>query len=208
MKTLKTEDLESMDRIPRLNLINSLAGYKSANLIGTKSAGGISNLAIFSSVIHLGSNPGLLGLIMRPPVVPRHTYDNIRSQKVYTINHIHSGQIEAAHQTSGKYEEGISEFDACGFEEEFIAEFAAPFVSDSRVKLGMSLVEEIPIKSNGCILIVGEIKIVRLPEETLKPNGSLDLVHADTVAISGLDSYHLPKHLQDMPYVSSRSLRG
>ena len=49
-------DIDQMDKIFRLNLINSCTGYKSANLIGTQSADGKTNLAVFSSITHLGSN--------------------------------------------------------------------------------------------------------------------------------------------------------
>ena len=58
------------------------------NLIATKSNDGFPNVAVFSSVTHLGSNPPLLGFITRPAFVPRNTYENIRKTGIYTINHI------------------------------------------------------------------------------------------------------------------------
>ena len=63
---LTKEDIFKIDRIKRLNLINSVSGIKSANLIGTQSSDGYSNLAVFSSVVHLGSNPAYLGFVLRP----------------------------------------------------------------------------------------------------------------------------------------------
>lgn len=63
--------INAMDKRYRANLINSVTGYKSANLIGTVSQEGTENLAVFSSVTHLGSNPAMLGFIMRPITVPR-----------------------------------------------------------------------------------------------------------------------------------------
>ena len=50
---LDEEDIENLDKIYRINLINSCSGYKSANLIGSVSDEGINNLAIFSSITHL-----------------------------------------------------------------------------------------------------------------------------------------------------------
>ena len=47
------------------SLDNSCTGYKSANLIGTVSEKGIYNVAIFSSITHLGSDPALLSLLSR-----------------------------------------------------------------------------------------------------------------------------------------------
>ncbi|MFZ0490151.1 MAG: flavin oxidoreductase, partial [Salegentibacter sp.] len=35
MKHITSEDIRSMEKVFRLNLINSCTGYKSANLIGT-----------------------------------------------------------------------------------------------------------------------------------------------------------------------------
>ncbi len=44
-----------------------MTGIKPANLIGTISKNQVSSLAIFSSVVHLGSNPALLGFVLRYP---------------------------------------------------------------------------------------------------------------------------------------------
>ena len=61
MNYYNREDIENLEKQFRINLVNSLSGYKSANLIATKSKDEITNVAIYSSVIHLGSNPPLLG---------------------------------------------------------------------------------------------------------------------------------------------------
>jgi len=110
MKHNNTRDFAEMDKISRLNLINSCTGYKSANLLATRSATGKTNVAIFNSVIHLGSNPPLLGFILRPATIPRSTLKNIKETAVFTVNHIHQDMIKQAHQTAAKYEEHISEF--------------------------------------------------------------------------------------------------
>jgi len=92
---LTQEQIQQTPRIKRLNLINSITGVKPANLIGTVSDDGHTNLAVFSSIVHLGSNPALLGFVLRPQhEVRRDTYDNILQNKCYTINHIHTDFIE------------------------------------------------------------------------------------------------------------------
>ena len=63
---LEENDVKQLEKKYRLNLINSITGIKPANLIGTRSQDGIDNVAIFSSVVHLGSNPAQLGFVMRP----------------------------------------------------------------------------------------------------------------------------------------------
>ena len=109
------EDIDKLDKVARIRLINAASGIKPANLIGTIDNQGNTNLAIFSSVTHIGSNPPLLGLIMRPiGEIPRHTYSNINENGYYTINHIHPGFTDKAHYTSAIFKKEISEFDRCG----------------------------------------------------------------------------------------------
>ena len=66
MRQFSEKDIDSLDKIYRLNLINSITGYKSANLIATQSKAGNTNVAIFSSITHLGSDPALLSFVLRP----------------------------------------------------------------------------------------------------------------------------------------------
>ena len=140
------EQIENLDKIFRINLINSCSGYKSANLIGTISDKGVKNLAVFSSITHLGSNPPLLGFFLRPTeIVPRHTYLNIKQNSYYTINSVQEDFADQAHHTSAKYDRNISEFDIAKISSETINGFPAPFVSSSSIKIGMKFVEEIKI---------------------------------------------------------------
>ena len=111
MTEFSKDDIDKMENLYRINLINSCSGYKSANLIGTKDKNGNSNVAVFSSVTHIGSNPALFGFFTRPTSVARHTYDNIKETGVFTLNHIHADIIEDAHHTSAKYNKSVSEFD-------------------------------------------------------------------------------------------------
>ena len=135
---LTKEDIFNTPRIKRLNLINSITGIKPGNLIGSISKNGNSNLAIFSSVVHLGSNPALIGFISRPhDKVRRDTLENILETKYYTINHIHSDFIKQAHQTSGKYDKDVSEFETCHLTETYLYNFSAPFLKESKIKFGL-----------------------------------------------------------------------
>ena len=87
-KQFLESEIESLDKRYRANLINSLSGFKSANLLGTKDATGQENLAIISSAVHIGADPATMGVIFRPNTVPRHTYENILETKEFTVNHI------------------------------------------------------------------------------------------------------------------------
>ncbi|MEM6725413.1 MAG: flavin reductase [Bacteroidota bacterium] len=183
-------DLLAMDRLYRTNLINSISGFKSANLIGTISQEKVSNLAIFSSVIHIGANPPLIGMISRPDSVPRHTLENIQYLKHYTINAVTENMFPQAHQTAARYDADISEFEAVGLKKEFLPDFPAPFVRESPIKIGVQLREILEIKSNGTYLVIGEVQKIELPQEAIFEDGKVDLEFLKVACISGLDTYH------------------
>lgn len=192
MAEFSIDDIDQMQYLYRINLINSCSGYKSANLIGTKSEDGTSNVAVFSSVTHLGSNPGLLGFFLRPTTVMRNTYHNLKATGAYTINHIFEEILTDAHHTSAKYDESISEFNVTDLEEEYKADFFAPFVHGSPVQIAMRYVEEYPIKANNTILVVGEIEKLYIPDELLEKDGFINLEKGKIATINGLDGYSIP----------------
>ena len=198
---LKRQDFEKLDHIYRINLINSCSGFKSANLIGTKSNSGHTNLAIFSSVTHLGSNPPLLSVIFRPVSdVPRNTYENIKETGQFTVNHIHEPIIEKAHHTSAKYSKYISEFTVSNLQEEYKNNWHAPFVKGSPVQMALTYCEEYLIKSNNCIQLIGEIKDLYVQDNLLENDGFINLSKGKITAINGLDSYNVPKLKIRLPY--------
>ncbi|MEO1032227.1 MAG: flavin reductase [Bacteroidota bacterium] len=193
MATFSLEDINTMHHLYRINLINSCSGYKSANLIGTKDELGTSNVAVFSSVTHLGSNPGLLGFFLRPTTVIRNTYDNIKTTGQYTLNHIHLDILEDAHHTSAKYDASISEFDVTDLEEEYKDDFLAPFVKGCPVQMAMIYVEEYPIKANNTILLIGKITKLYVPDDLLEKDGFINLSKGKVATINGLDGYAVPE---------------
>lgn len=200
MKLFTRTDIDQMNKIYRLNLINSVTGYKSANLLGTKSLEGQLNVAVFSSITHLGSNPPLVGFVLRPTTVPRDTYKNIKETGVFTVNHIHESIIEDAHHTSAKYPSEISEFDQTGLEPEFKNNFNAPYVKGAAVSIGCRFKNEYEIKENDTLLIVSEIEEIHIHKDALGEDGWVQLDRAKTVAINGLDGYALPQLLDRFSY--------
>jgi flavin reductase (DIM6/NTAB) family NADH-FMN oxidoreductase RutF len=193
------EDILSLEQRKRATLINTLSGFKSANLIGTISETGLTNLCMISSVVHVGSDPPLLGFIIRPITVTRHTYENILSTREFTINHVNTKIFKQAHQTSARYER-ISEFEACGLTEEFTSSGKAPFVKESHIKIRLSLAHEIPIELNGTQLLIGKITEVIIPENIFSEDGFMDIEKAETITISGLDTYHKTTKLARLSY--------
>lgn len=193
-------DIEKLDKLFRGNLINSCTGYKSANLIATRSNSGSPNVAVFNSVTHIGSDPPILGFILRPTTIPRNTYSNLIETGFFTVNHIQKDMIQQAHQTAAKYDVETSEFLETGLEEEYLHSFQAPYVKQSVVKMGCRYLNEYRIKENDTILIIGAIEHLYFEEGIQMPDGWLRLEDADTVAINGLDGYALPVLLDRFHY--------
>lgn len=201
---ITTVDLNAMTRFYRANLINSISGYKPAMLIGTNSADGHLNLAIFSSVVHLGADPALIGFIQRPLGASGDTFRNIKETNQYTINHVHRDFVAKAHYTSAKTE--ASEFDLCKLTPEFIAHFSAPFVAESKVKMGLEFVEAIPIRHNNTTLVIGQLKHLILPKQAVADDGNVQLAAVETVCISGLENYHQVQPLAKFPYAKLENI--
>jgi flavin reductase (DIM6/NTAB) family NADH-FMN oxidoreductase RutF len=195
-----SKSIKSLEQRYRASLINSLGGFKSVNLVGTKNLKGQSNLAIFNSIVHLGAHPPLVGMIIRPDSVERHTYENILETKYYTLNHLTKTNYIQAHQTSARYPREISEFTASGLNEEYKDGFFAPYVKESNIQSGLKLLELIEIKLNGTILVIGEIEHIYLPNSALMTDGFIDLELAGSITCSGLDSYHSTGKLARLAY--------
>ncbi|TVP52694.1 MAG: flavin oxidoreductase [Mongoliibacter sp.] len=182
----------------RRDLVNSLSGYKSLNLIGTKNNKGLTNLSPFSQVFHIGASPPLVGILFRPHTVERHTLENILETGFFTLNHITEDFYKAAHQTAARY--AGSEFEAVSLEEEYLEDFHAPFVKLSPVKLACSFVEKNTLQVNGTEMVIGSIEHIWVAEKGLLPDGSLDLQALGTLTCSGLDTYYTGKKLSRLSY--------
>lgn len=190
MASYNITEIESWERFYRANFINSLTGFKSVSLIGSVNEAGQTNLAIFSSIVHIGSNPALVGYINRPLESAPHTLANIKAKGVYTINHIHPSFIEKAHQTSARYSAGISEFEAVELTPEFRENIAAPFVKESQVKYALSLQEIVPIQLNNTFLVIGKISSIFIEENIVGDDGFLQLDQVNSMCCNGADAYY------------------
>ena len=202
------EDIDNLGKIFRINLINSSSGFKSANLLGSISPEGVSNVAVFSSVTHLGSNPPTLGFILRPTTVPRNTHKNLKELGYFTINHIHEDIIDDAHHTSAKYPEDVSEFNVTNLEEEYKGKQKVPFVKGAPVQMSMKFVEEIYVPSNDVMLIVAQIEELYVKDELLQDDGLINLSLGNVAAINGLDSYAIPKFKKQLSYQRPKDLNA
>ncbi len=200
IKYFDAADFQAMEKRFRTTFFNSLSGFKSANLIGTQDTKGITNLSLVSSVVHIGANPPLMGFIMRPVSVQRDTYQNLLATGYFTINHVHEGIYAAAHQSSARYPAEISEFDAVGLNREFREAVKAPYVAESRLKIGLVFREQVNIHANETILLIGEVAEVIVSEDYVSEDGYIAIEEAGSLAISSLDGYHRTSSLGRFSY--------
>ena len=168
--------------------------------MGTQSSTGIANLAIFNSLIHLGADPALFGLISRPDTVPRDTLQNIIDTKTYTLNFIGAEHYKKAHQTSARYHKEVSEFEQVGFTPQYETVCAAPFVAEADVKIAMQFEQSIPIPLNGTILIIGSILQVDIAEGLVEADGFVNLSSANILISQGLDAYFVAAPIGRLAY--------
>lgn len=203
--TFTLPDILAWEQKYRIRFINSISGYKAAHLIGTQNGSGQQNLAIFNSIVHVGASPPLVGFIMRPVTVDRHTYSNILETGCYTINHVHKSFVKNAHFTSAAFSREESEFEKCNLTPQQVHDFPAPFVQESKIKFGLTLKEDILIKENGTRLIVGQIEHIIIDDAVVEADGQLDLEVAHDVCVTGLNQYSAVSKLKkfDAAYVES-----
>ncbi len=185
----RTEDFAGMDQRFRTQLINSMPGVKALNLVGTRDAESRENLAVSNSIFHVGANPPYLGMVIRPDSVERHTWQNIQATGSYTLNAVGADFYRKAHQTSARYDNQTSEFDAVGLNPEYRDGVIAPFVAESAIKIGLELQEFQRVECNGTLIVIGKVVYVEIEDELITDDGSVDLVKAQSVGSIGLDGY-------------------
>lgn len=200
MSNIKSEQIHELEKRYRISLINSLIGFRSLNLLGTISNNGISNLCIISSAFHLGANPPLIGLVIRPEREHNDTLRNIKSTRQYTLNNVLHDWYMQAHQTSASYPSGVSEFDTCGFHKQYVRDFKAPFVGESNVRIGLELREIIDMEINGTTIVIGEIIHILTDDDLIAADGTVDHSKAKTMTLAGLDTYYLPQPVGQLAY--------
>ncbi len=200
MNYFSQSEIAGFEQRFRTNFVNSLAGFRSLNLVGTINMEGNENLAIFNSIFHVGANPALIGMLVRPDGPEHGTLKNIIANQQYTLNNVLKSFYKNAHQTSARYDANTSEFAACGFKSKYVAQFSAPFVAESTIQIGLNLQEVLPIKSNGTTLIIGAVQHVFLADSILQIDGFANPEIANTITNCGLDAYYEAELIARLSY--------
>ena len=202
-KHFSLSELQTWDRFTRANFINSLSGFKSLSLIGTVNGKGISNLAVFSNIVHLGADPALIGFINRPLSAAPHTIQNIQETGFYTVNLVTESIYKQAHQTSAKYPDGVSEFEMTGLTEEFKEGCVVPFVAESPVQYVLKFEQLMPIELNNTFLVIGSLQAAYVQAGMLEEDGFLDLAKAGILTSLGTSGYYKTEKINTLPYAKT-----
>jgi flavin reductase (DIM6/NTAB) family NADH-FMN oxidoreductase RutF len=141
-----------------------------------------------------------MGFIQRPASVERHTYENIKNNGCFTINHVNPNIYKQAHQTAARFNENESEFEKTGLTEYYSNIIKAPYVAESLVKIGLTLEEEILIKSNNTILVIGRVVEIIINEDFLTEDYFIDLGKTKSVTVQGLETYYSANLIATLPY--------
>ncbi|MGJ8678278.1 MAG: flavin reductase family protein [Akkermansiaceae bacterium] len=197
---LRLKDIDALEKLQRVQLATSLPGAKPICLVGTATPSGETNLAPFSSITHLGSNPILIGMVTRPDTVERHTLRNIIDTQSWTLNHVSAEILQQAHQCSARYPDGLSEFKSTGLTEHFHPDVVAPFVKESNIRYALDLEDIVDIKSNGTKLIIGKVSLIELVDSLMSDDGSIDLIKHGSLASTALDTYFQLTSATRLPY--------
>ncbi len=205
MITLKANEFKNCknkeEERKRARFFNTLSGIKTPFLVGTEDKNGYQNLAIFSSVFHLGANPPLMGMIFRPTTVERHTYENILENKYYSLNCVPYSLAKNAHLTSARFSKEESEFDACEFTAIKRGEFSCPHVFEAPISWTMKYIRFVEIPENGTLLLIGEVQEVYIEEKYLDDDGQVLYEKSDPLLCVGLDHYlNLEGNGKRLPY--------
>ena len=152
------EDFDAWPSRKRARTVNSLSGFKSATLVGSADPEGVHNLSVVSSVVHLGSSPAQMGMVLRPPGDDAHTYKNLLATGQCTFNHVGEAWFQQAHQCSARYPANVSEFEETGLTPAFPTQvgpgWKAPAVGEASVRMGLTLLKDLELP-NACRLTCG-----------------------------------------------------
>lgn len=208
MKQIDLADILAFEQRYRTTLMNSVSGFKSLQMVATANKNGVSNIALFNSIFHVGANPPYIGMVFRPDGPEHETLANILESGVYTLNNVKIDLYEVAHQTSARYPAGESEFKHCGFTEEYVENFNAPFIKESNIKLGLAVKEVIPVLLNNTKIVIGEVQHILLDEDFLTADGYIDLAKAKSTTVVGLDAYYQTTLLGRLKYAKAENIKG
>jgi flavin reductase (DIM6/NTAB) family NADH-FMN oxidoreductase RutF len=197
-------DILSWDRYQRAHFMQSLVGPRAVFLVGSINAAGQANAAPFNSVQHLSADPPQISILVRPAgSTPRHTLENIRETKWFTLSSVGPDLIERAHQASAKYPWDENEFESLDIPVFVSDTHDVPYVKASRFCLGLELAEMHRVGACQATLLVGTVREVFVPDSVPSPDGHIPPAEEGPVTVTGLNHYGYVESLKRLRYPAS-----
>lgn len=198
LKSFSSEEIKSLDRAYRRDFINRITGAKLAWILGSFHPEFGENLALFSSIVHVGANPPLVGIVFRPSMGKLHSLRNINETKLFSLNSLPLKFRKEIHSSSANGSEELDDFDSIGLQREIDSSHPIPLVKEASIRMLLEPVELAPIRTNSNHFLVSEIKKVEINVAFLDSN-ELPIPEGLTY-VSGLDLYCKVESIQSMPY--------
>lgn len=196
--SIRPEDLSGPDRY---NLLNSLVIPRPIGWISTRGQEGTHNLAPFSYYAALSASPLLVGAsIGQRGGEPKDTLKNVRECGAFCVNVCSEELLEAMNLTSGEYPASVDEFTVAGLEAREGTAVDAPWVAQAPAVLECELFKEVGLGDAPNVLLIGEVKLVRLSNTVQPSPGSWDVDPESLGAVGrlGKNRYLLTREIREL----------
>jgi flavin reductase (DIM6/NTAB) family NADH-FMN oxidoreductase RutF len=198
-RTVRPEELSKRERY---QLLTSLVIPRPIGWISTISSDGLANLAPYSFFAALSASPPMVGVsIGFRRGEPKDTLVNIRDTSVFAVNLCSEGLLEAMNVTSGEFGPLVDEFEVAGLTAEAGETTAAPVVGESPAILECELVKEVELGEASNVLVIGEVKAIRLSRDLAVDVDTwvVDPRSLRAVGRLGADRYALLRDIVELP---------
>ena len=88
----------------------------------------------------------------------------------------------------------------CDLTEDYLFDFPAPFLKESKIKMGLKLENIINIPDNQTKLVIGSIECIHIDDIALEDNGDINLQIINDIGIGGLNNYYKLEKIAHYPY--------
>ena len=183
-------------------LFRSLVIPRPIGWISTVSSAGVLNLAPYSFFNALSASPPLVAAsIGFRRGAPKDTLANIRETSVFAVNICSEELLEAMNATSGEYEASVNEFEVAGLTAEAGQATPAPVVGEAPVVLECEFFKEVELGEAPNVLVIGEVKAIRLSRELVLDPGTwaVDPTSLRAVGRLGADQYAFLREIIKLP---------
>ena len=193
---------ETLSKKERYQLLTSLVIPRPIGWISTVSAAGVHNLAPYSFFNALSASPPMVGVsIGFRGGEPKDTLVNIRDTSVFAVNVCSDELLEAMNATSGEFEPSVDEFEIAGLTPVAGEATVAPVVGEAPAILECELFKEVDLGEASNVLVIGEVKAVRLSRDLVvdPDTWAVDPKSLRAVGRLGADRYAFLRDIIELP---------